>query len=75
VIIDDDGTPKLIDFGLSKTLNAETSTELKWSGSIPWSAPELLDGEGKTKASDVYAYAIIVFEVLYRRRCTIPDMY
>jgi serine/threonine protein kinase len=64
VLIDAAGVPKLIDFGLSKiTDTMRTSTDLKGAGSIPWSAPELLEGEAKTLASDVYAYAITAYEV------------
>lgn len=32
-----------------------------------WRAPELLRGEPPSKASDVYAYGILLYEVLYRR--------
>lgn len=32
-----------------------------------WRAPELLRGEAPTKASDVYAYGMLLYEILYRR--------
>lgn len=32
-----------------------------------WRAPELLRGEPPTKATDVYAYGMLLYEVLYRR--------
>lgn len=32
-----------------------------------WRAPEVLRGEASSKASDVYAYGMLLYEVLYRR--------
>ena len=32
-----------------------------------WRAPELLRGEAPTKATDVYAYGMLLYELLYRR--------
>lgn len=32
-----------------------------------WRAPEVLRGEAPSKASDVYAYGMLLYEVLYRR--------
>ena len=32
-----------------------------------WRAPELLRGEPPTKATDAYAYGMLLYEVLYRR--------
>ena len=32
-----------------------------------WRAPELLRGEAPSKATDVYAYGMLLYEVLYRR--------
>lgn len=33
-----------------------------------WRAPELLRGGVPTKASDVYAYGMLLYEILYRRQ-------
>ena len=32
-----------------------------------WRAPELLRGDPPSKATDVYAYGMLLYEVLYRR--------
>lgn len=32
-----------------------------------WRAPEVLRGEAPSKASDVYAYGMLLYEVLFRR--------
>ena len=32
-----------------------------------WRAPEVLRGEPPSKASDVYAYGMLLYEVLFRR--------
>jgi len=63
ILINDDGEPTLTDFGLSKDNSAVTSSTLKGVGSVRWTAPELLNGSTKTMASDVYAVAMVIYEV------------
>ena len=53
----------LTDFGLSKPDCTITSTFLVGAGSLRWTAPELLYEKSKGKASDVYAFAITIYEV------------
>ncbi|KAG8940622.1 hypothetical protein FRC03_005283, partial [Tulasnella sp. 419] len=65
VLVDDDGIPRLADFGLSKKLqdicNHTTSTI---PASYRWMAPELLTGLPRwTKASDVYALSLTALEI------------
>ena len=64
IVVDQDGIPKIIDFGLSKaTIQTNTSADLKGKMSFQWSAPELLQDGSKDHATDVYAYAITIYEV------------
>jgi serine/threonine protein kinase len=52
------------DFGLSKNLTQSASVSKGGSyGIIPYMAPELLQGQAHTKASDVYALAMIMWEL------------
>jgi len=68
VLLADDGTPKISDFGLSKRLDDDTS--LTQSGTVlgtpDYMAPE--QAEGKTRelgpAADVYALGCILYELL-----------
>ena len=42
-------------------------TQIGVVGTPYWTAPEVLRGEGATKMSDVYSFAITMFEVLSRK--------
>ncbi|KAG8869102.1 hypothetical protein FRB98_002861, partial [Tulasnella sp. 332] len=59
--------PVICDFGLTKALGTKyftTSSGLKGMGSTRWMAPELLDGDPKTIASDIYAFGMTIVEIL-----------
>lgn len=43
------------------------NTTLEQGRSIIWRAPELLNGDLPTPASDVYAFAMLTYEILHRR--------
>jgi serine/threonine protein kinase len=71
ILMQDDGTPMLADFGLSRVV-AEVSTGLTTSssrGSYRWMAPELFGGVESqvvvlvTVASDVWAFGCLCVEV------------
>lgn len=73
VLLDDDGNPKLCDFGCSKikteeqlkTINIHSNQEI---GTLRWMAPELMDILGKyTFASDVFSYGMILWELASRK--------
>ena len=59
------GSAKLSDFGFSKivdkvNLGNETGDK---TGTVNWSSLELLNGQGRTFASDVYAFGMTICEV------------
>ncbi|KAG8871013.1 hypothetical protein FRB97_009184 [Tulasnella sp. 331] len=59
--------PVICDFGLTKALGTKyftTSSGLKGMGSMRWMAPELLNGDTKTTASDMYAFGMTIVEIL-----------
>ncbi|KLO16202.1 kinase-like protein, partial [Schizopora paradoxa] len=61
------GDPILVDFGLSRL--SEYSIQINYSnhssGSFRWAAKELLgDGACHTKETDVWAYGMVIYEVL-----------
>lgn len=75
ILVDEDGIPKIADFGLSrvKDLRATlTGSSSIGGGSLRWQAPELIDpktfgGTGKqTCASDIYAFGSTCLEVMNR---------
>lgn len=68
-MIGDDEHAVLTDFGLSiaiddirsrSTASKHTSTS---QGTLRWMAPECLEGGPSTKAADIYAFGITVWEV------------
>ncbi|KAG8939826.1 hypothetical protein FRC04_005957 [Tulasnella sp. 424] len=64
LLIGDDGEVLLCDFGLTRTTDLKTPTEMKGAGAIRWQSPELLNGHSKSFKSDVYAFGMTIVEVL-----------
>ncbi|KAG8899511.1 hypothetical protein FRB99_006680 [Tulasnella sp. 403] len=64
VLLSDDGDALLTDFGLSERPDfyVTSLSNPSSAGSIPWLAPEVLDGHPRSKASDVYAFGMIIVE-------------
>ena len=64
VIINKDGSIKLIDFGLSKYMKNYTSTII---GTPYYMAPEVIQGNGYDKSIDYWSIAVLVYEMMYRK--------
>ncbi|KAJ3575324.1 hypothetical protein NP233_g1178 [Leucocoprinus birnbaumii] len=62
VLVHDDGRALLCDFGRSKILNTGGFTT-RPSGVVRYQAPEIQNGGGLSKATDVYALGITSFEI------------
>lgn len=62
-----DGTVKLVDFGIAK-IEEGTALELTRTGaavgSPPYMSPEAVRGEPVSKASDIYGFGCVLFEIL-----------
>ncbi|KIJ11223.1 hypothetical protein PAXINDRAFT_171836 [Paxillus involutus ATCC 200175] len=72
VLINDDGDPCIVDFGLSSMLLEEEVPYSNMIGNIRWAAPELFeDRSGQsvkpTVTSDLYSYGWIMFRILTGR--------
>ncbi|KAF7366679.1 Kinase-like protein [Mycena sanguinolenta] len=69
ILIKEDWSACLADFGLSVFLDATSSMSTNRGGSLYWMAPELLDPERigdkctRSTASDVYAFGCVCFEL------------
>ncbi|KAK7055202.1 kinase-like domain-containing protein [Favolaschia claudopus] len=76
ILIQEDWTACLADFGLSEFSDASTSMSSNRGGSVYWMAPELLDPHSsfaRTPATDVYAFGCVCFE-LYTGRAPFANV-
>ncbi len=69
ILVNEDGEPKLLDFGISKLLTPEaleqTGTATALGMMTPhYASPEQFRGGAITTATDVYALGVILFELL-----------
>lgn len=65
--MDSAGTPKIADFGFSDTLTSETEhlhDQLGPKGSPRYMAPEIMERKALDKSVDVYAFGIILYELM-----------
>lgn len=69
VLISTEGVPKLADFGIARVMAATSHTATgTLVGSVHYLAPELVGGVEATDASDQYALAVVLFELLTGRK-------
>ena len=65
VLIKEDGTVKITDFGIAMALNSNELTQTNSiMGSVHYLPPEQANGTGSTMKSDIYSLGILMYELL-----------
>ena len=65
ILMLDDGTIKVTDFGIATAINAQELTQTNSvMGSVHYLPPEMANGSGSTIRSDIYSMGILMFELL-----------
>ncbi len=80
ILVTADGTPKLLDFGISKIVTDEfdlssvdAATITKMGVMTPsYAAPEQLRGQSVTTSADIYSLGVVLYELLSGRRPFAP---
>ena len=68
VLVNRDGNVKITDFGLSKVKHSSRmSRQTGMTGTVNYASPEVIRGSKFSEASDVFAYGVILWELLTRR--------
>ena len=67
VIVQPDGQPKLMDFGVAHLAASVMTTAGQVLGSPSYMAPEQIAGATVTGRSDVYSLAVVAYEILTGR--------
>ena len=74
VLVDSQGVPKLLDFGICKLLHADASSKVSGEETGPglmtpnYASPEQIRGEAVTLVSDVYSLGVLLYELLTEKR-------
>lgn len=66
ILLDDDGLPYLVDFGVSRLIHPE-NRHSQFVGTVSHMAPEVISSTNYGTKADVFSYAILLFEVGEKR--------
>ena len=70
IIVDDDGNPYLVDFGIAERMDSGVLEEEEdLLGSIPYMAPEYINGAPFDELCDLYSLGVVLYEAIVGARC------
>jgi eukaryotic-like serine/threonine-protein kinase len=79
ILIADDGTVKIVDFGLAQRVDATTSTEGGLAGTYNYMSPEQVAGRDLDRRTDLWSWGVVLYEMLAGvrpfRRDTAPALF
>ncbi|CAK63979.1 unnamed protein product (macronuclear) [Paramecium tetraurelia] len=64
ILIDQDGCPKLADFGLSKIVDNQEQLNYSFCGSLEYMAPEMIEQKGHNYTQDYYQLGVMLYEMM-----------
>ena len=68
IIVTADGTPKLIDFGISKLADSDQNSPTLFGAMTPeYASPEQISGKPVTTATDIYSLAVVLYKLVAGR--------
>lgn len=68
VLLAEDGTPRLTDFGIARVGNLAITQSGVLLGTYPYLCPEGLNGQTPDHRADLWAFGVLLFEMLAGRR-------
>jgi eukaryotic-like serine/threonine-protein kinase len=74
ILVTEEGIPKLLDFGIAKLLDRDSSTQPDPTIAADrlftpdYASPEQIRGESMTTSADIYSLGVLLYEVLTERR-------
>ena len=64
VMVNKEGTVKVVDFGIARVLEASKPRLERLIGTFCYMAPELFHGERATERSDIWSFGVLLYELL-----------
>ncbi|MBS1190226.1 MAG: Protein kinase:GAF [Rhodocyclaceae bacterium] len=68
ILLDEDGTPRVMDFGIAARVEGLKPGELEYSGTPAYMAPEYIERREISERTDIFAAGLILYEMLTGQR-------
>ncbi|WP_300337606.1 serine/threonine protein kinase [Accumulibacter sp.] len=68
ILIDDDGVPRVMDFGIASRSTGTGSDGGQWSGTPAYMAPEYIEKRTSNERTDIFSAGLVLYELLSGQR-------